>query len=69
MFQAAHFQCQYVCKDSQKRCDATKFLQIDHVLPVALNGQTNKENLRVYCQAHNHLAAIESGLIDSSITT
>ena len=68
VFQSADFQCQYVCKDSQKRCDATKFLQIDHVLPVALNGQTNKENLRVYCQAHNHLAAMESGLIDLHVT-
>jgi len=63
VFRAADFQCQYVSKDNQKRCEATRFLHIDHVQPIALDGATNQENLRVYCQAHNHLAAIEGGLI------
>ncbi|MFZ4403073.1 MAG: HNH endonuclease [Pseudobdellovibrionaceae bacterium] len=63
VFQTADFQCQYICQDSQKRCEATKFLQVDHVQPLACDGSNNKENLRIYCQAHNHLAAIESGFI------
>jgi 5-methylcytosine-specific restriction endonuclease McrA len=63
VFRAADFQCQYVSKDNQKRCEATRFLHIDHVQPIALDGATNQENLRVYCQAHNHLAALEGGFI------
>ncbi|MFZ4402846.1 MAG: HNH endonuclease, partial [Pseudobdellovibrionaceae bacterium] len=63
VFRAADFQCQYVCKDSQKRCEATNFLQVDHIQPIALDGTNSKDNLRVYCQADNHLAAVESGLM------
>ncbi|MFZ4404745.1 MAG: HNH endonuclease [Pseudobdellovibrionaceae bacterium] len=64
VFQTAGFQCQYVSKDNQKRCGATKFLQVEHIQPIALDGASSKDNLRIFCQAHNHLAAIESGLIN-----
>ncbi|MFZ4404727.1 MAG: HNH endonuclease, partial [Pseudobdellovibrionaceae bacterium] len=63
VFQSAGFQCQYVAKENLKRCEATKFLQIDHVQPIALDGASSKDNLRIYCQAHNHFAAIEGGLM------
>jgi hypothetical protein len=48
--------CTYVSPDG-KRCNATAFLEIDHILPHARGGGTEPENLRVRCRAHNRLWA------------
>ncbi|MBI5168278.1 MAG: HNH endonuclease [Candidatus Eisenbacteria bacterium] len=44
--------CTFVGADG-KRCGSTWRLELDHVLPVALGGETSVENLRVLCRAHN----------------
>lgn len=43
--------------ESGRRCNARAFLQLDHAHPVARGGPNTKENLRVYCAAHNQLMA------------
>lgn len=53
-------QCAYTDPLTGKRCDARKFLHIDHVQPLALNGETTTENCRLLCSQHNSLAAIQS---------
>ncbi len=47
-------------KCSHKNCNATKFLEYDHIHPVALGGQTSASNLRLLCRAHNQRAALNS---------
>jgi hypothetical protein len=48
--------CAYVSPEGH-RCDATAFLELDHVVPHALGGGFEPENLRVRCRAHNRLWA------------
>lgn len=48
--------CTYVSPDGQ-RCEATAFLELDHIVPHALGGGCEPENLRVRCRAHNRLSA------------
>lgn len=39
------------------RCEATKFLEFDHVVPVARGGTATVGNLRLRCRTHNRLEA------------
>jgi hypothetical protein len=48
--------CTYVSPDGN-RCNATAFLEIDHIIPHARGGSPEPENLRVRCRAHNRLWA------------
>lgn len=45
--------------DQGKRCNSQFKLQVDHILPVALNGPSELSNLRLLCAAHNQWAAIQ----------
>jgi hypothetical protein len=36
-----------------RRCNSTKFLQLDHIIPFAQGGANTKENLRWLCGEHN----------------
>jgi hypothetical protein len=56
VFERDGSRCTYVSPDGH-RCDATAFLELDHVIPHALGGGTDPENLRVRCRAHNRLWA------------
>jgi len=49
-------QCAFVDERGQ-RCRETRFLELHHELAYALGGQTAAHNLKLYCQAHNALAA------------
>lgn len=40
-------------------CSSKKFLEYDHIKPLALGGTTSVENLRLLCRAHNQRAAID----------
>ena len=44
--------CAFVSADGH-RCESTRRLELDHVQPLALGGETTPENLRVLCRAHN----------------
>ena len=48
--------CTYVGPDG-RRCDATRGLQIDHVVPVARGGSGEIGNLRLLCAQHNRMLA------------
>lgn len=45
--------CQYLDPISGKKCQSRHFLQLDHIKPFALGGETTEDNLRLYCSAHN----------------
>jgi 5-methylcytosine-specific restriction endonuclease McrA len=49
-------QCTYVSSDGH-RCEARKFLEYDHEVPLARGGKTCAANLRLRCRAHNQLEA------------
>ncbi|MBI4422087.1 MAG: HNH endonuclease [Elusimicrobia bacterium] len=40
------------------RCAETRYLEIDHIQPLALGGRTIFENLRAACRRHNAQAAV-----------
>jgi hypothetical protein len=56
VFERDGLQCTYVSPDG-RRCEAHAFLELDHKDPRALGGESDSENLRVLCRAHNQLAA------------
>jgi HNH endonuclease len=57
VFKRAGYTCQFVSKITDKKCCETKFLEIDHLIPVAKGGGNSFENLRVLCRNHNQLAS------------
>ena len=50
------WRCTFV-SEAGRRCTGIKFLEFDHVEPVARGGQSTVENLRLRCRAHNQYAA------------
>jgi 5-methylcytosine-specific restriction endonuclease McrA len=48
-------QCTFV--GDHKRCGSAHALQLDHVVPVALGGSGEADNLRLLCAKHNRLEA------------
>jgi len=51
--------CQFPL-DSGGVCGSTWQVELDHVVPVALGGETSLSNLRCLCRAHNQAAAREA---------
>ncbi|MDE0445920.1 MAG: hypothetical protein OXH96_04535 [Spirochaetaceae bacterium] len=47
--------CSYVDPHSGRRCGSRYRLEIDHIVPFALGGGAEPENLRVRCGAHHRL--------------
>jgi hypothetical protein len=52
--------CSYISPITRQKCDSTFQLEMDHIHPKALGGETSPENLRLLCKAHNQRAAIEA---------
>ncbi len=52
VLERANYQCEYQ-SDTGRRCCQRTHLQIDHVIPWALGGSNDPENLRALCQSHN----------------
>jgi hypothetical protein len=48
--------CSFV-SDSGKRCNARRFLEYDHEIPVARGGEATVEDIRLRCRAHNQFEA------------
>jgi hypothetical protein len=45
--------CYATDEKTGRRCNSTKFLQLDHIIPFARGGANTKENLRWLCGEHN----------------
>ncbi|MEK7355435.1 MAG: HNH endonuclease signature motif containing protein [Bdellovibrionota bacterium] len=43
-----------------RNCSSTKFVQVDHIIPVALGGSSEPENLQLLCRKCNQRRAIET---------
>jgi 5-methylcytosine-specific restriction endonuclease McrA len=56
VWQRAGGRCEFVL-ESGERCDCTRKLELDHIVPLALGGASTVENLRLACRPHNLLAA------------
>ncbi len=52
--------CTFVNPLSKKCCSSKHGLELDHVHPHALGGETTIENLRLRCRTHNQLLALQS---------
>jgi 5-methylcytosine-specific restriction endonuclease McrA len=48
--------CTYIEKNGLA-CDSCHGIQIDHIIPVALGGTNDLDNLRLLCREHNLLEA------------
>lgn len=48
--------CSYISPEGHA-CDATHFLEFDHVFPWALGGEHESRNVRLLCRTHNRLSA------------
>src|SRR6185503_5118206 len=47
--------CSFVSEDG-RRCEESGFLELDHVVPVALGGEAS-DGIRILCRAHNQYEA------------
>ena len=45
--------CSYVDRQTGRRCNSRHLIEIDHILPYALGGGADPENLRLVCRAHH----------------
>ena len=59
-FDRAGEQCTYFSEITGKRFTEKHFLQVEHIVPVAMGGSSEQENLTVLCACHNRLSAIDS---------
>ncbi len=59
-FIRANEQCTFISPLTGKRCTEKYFLQVEHIVPVAMGGSSEQENLTFLCACHNRLNAIDS---------
>ena len=45
--------CSYVDRETGRRCNSRHLIEMDHLLPYALGGGADPENLRLVCRAHH----------------
>ncbi len=45
--------CQFVDRNSQKKCESRYQIQLDHIVPFRHLGDSSQENLRLLCGKHN----------------
>jgi hypothetical protein len=51
--------CGFINEKTGESCDSRYFLEVDHVIPVALGGSNDLKNLRLRCRAHNQRASVK----------
>ena len=59
VWQRDHGECSYKDPVTKQKCGSRHQLQVDHILPFALGGETCLENLRLLCRAHNFYQATQ----------
>jgi hypothetical protein len=60
--QDACYCCSLVDPKTGIRCNSTYQIQTDHIIPLALGGTNDLDNLRVLCGVHNRSEAVRRGL-------
>ena len=45
--------CSYVDRETGRRCSSRQLIEIDHILPYAMGGGADLQNLRLLCGAHH----------------
>jgi hypothetical protein len=58
----AEYRCQYVSPITGERCQETKYLTLDHILPLALGGNDEEQNIQCLCFCHNQSEAKKMGI-------
>ncbi|RYZ76012.1 MAG: HNH endonuclease [Proteobacteria bacterium] len=53
--------CTHFDPESNRRCESTFCLQVDHIIPLEFGGSDDIKNLRVLCGFHNRYRASKSG--------
>ncbi len=59
-FHRAGEQCTCFSEITGKCCTEKHFLQVEHIVPIAMGGGSEQENLTVLCACHNRLSAFDS---------
>jgi hypothetical protein len=59
LYKRAHGQCEYVDPKSKRRCTSHYYLEVDHIIPYALGGETTLDNLQLLCRSHNRFRAVQ----------
>jgi len=59
VWKKANSQCQFISPETQRKCNSTHRLQIEHKIPYSIGGTHEIENLSLLCAAHNAHMAIE----------
>ncbi|MGZ5278539.1 MAG: HNH endonuclease [Pseudobdellovibrionaceae bacterium] len=55
--QQAKDRCELTSKVTGRRCGSKHFLENEHCIPMVKGGTNAIQNLRLFCRAHNALAA------------
>jgi hypothetical protein len=50
--------CSFEDPETGKYCESTYFLELDHIIPVAMGGSNEPSNLRLRCRGHNQRYAV-----------
>jgi hypothetical protein len=57
LWERAQSQCEFIDKNTARRCDCRFGLQREHVIPLALGGSNDLSNMQLLCTTHNQLRA------------
>jgi len=52
--------CEHIDAKSKERCSSNFALETDHVLPLALGGTNDLDNLQLLCRAHNSRRSVKT---------
>lgn len=55
LLKRSNYSCEYLNKNSRKRCQSHFGLEVDHVRGIAQGGNSEVSNLRILCREHNQL--------------
>jgi HNH endonuclease len=63
--------CGFVDAKTGNRCDSWYFLELDHIVAVALGGSNDPSNLRLRCRGHNQRTAFQTfgQILDFGVTS
>jgi hypothetical protein len=54
--------CEFTDQKTKIRCESRAYLEMDHIVPLARNGNTEITNLRYLCRNHNVRSAVNWGI-------